>query len=198
MTFDYSASGLPNNEKWQNAAALCHKWLTDNMSIFGPERIASFMKNQPVRAAQNIISNCPDHTEELVTLALLGPAKSDLLQDEVAARFIFGDRTVELLRYMAGMSAVKFDADMPKDAVRLFLVEGLSTMHDQLIGRARIDRHHETRWNILKQFETEFARVKGQNPGLDALFEDGLKKSRAALEALDNGPKKTPPKPPTL
>jgi hypothetical protein len=65
-------------------------------------------------------------------------------------------------------------------------------MNDQLIGRARIDKHHQVRWNILKNLETEFANVKGENPKLDVVFEEALKKSRAALTALDNAPKKGP------
>ncbi|MBI3440860.1 MAG: hypothetical protein HY052_03485 [Proteobacteria bacterium] len=203
MPFDYSTSGLPDNDKWKAAAGTCNEWLNQNMGMFGPERIASFMEHQPIAAAKLIMDKCADWSEESVTLALLGPAKGLLLEPALdqQARDTFGDRAVELMKYMAGMDAVKFDQDMPRDATRLFLVEGLSTMNDQLIGRAKIDKHHQVRWNILKGLETNFATVKGQNSGLDPIFEEALVKSRAALEALDaaakNGPAaKKGPKPP--
>jgi hypothetical protein len=169
------------------------------MTMFGPERIANFMKNQPVAAAKRIIDNCKDYTEESVTLALLGPAKGLLIQDEQTmgtAHNLFGERTVELMKYLAGMSAVKFDPDMPKDATRLFLVEGLSSMNDQLIGRAKIDAHHQVRWNMLENFEKQFATLKGENPGIDELFVEALVKSRDALEALDKAQSNARPKKP--
>lgn len=244
MPFDYSKSGLPDNEKWKAAAAVCNQWLNENMSMFGPERIASFMEHQPIAAAKLILANCGMYSEESITLVLLGPAKGILLsptRDEIEAnireqvgevpedqkeeaeaeilevieshvaayqnrdaqiRQVFGDRAIELMKYVSGLSAVQFDTDMPLDATRLFLVEGLSTMNDQLIGRARIDKHHQVRWDILKGLEQQFAAVKGQNPALDAIFEAALVKSRDALEALDKAPKREHknkgPKPPTL
>lgn len=196
MPFEYSKTGLPQNQKWEKAAAACHEWLNKNMGMFGPERIASFMEHQPVAAAKLIITQCPDYTEESITLALLGPAKGQLLEMETIAASVFGGRAVELMKYMDGRSAVQFDQNMPVDAARLFLVEGLSTMNDQLIGRARIDKHHQVRWNILNGLEANFAVVKGQNPGLDSIFAEALVKSRAALEALDNKAKNALPKSP--
>lgn len=186
MPFNYSKTGLPDNDRWKIAAAACNEWLNKNMSMFGPERIASFMEHQPVAAAKLIMANCPDYSEEAITLALLGPAKGQLLETEVLSRHAFGDRAVELMRYLSGMNAVNFDAGMPQDAVQLFLVEGLSTMNDQLIGRKHIDKHHQVRWNILGDLEKNFAAVKGKNPGLDRIFEDSLVKSRTALQALDD------------
>lgn len=205
MPFDYSKSGLPANPKWEKALNMCYGWLTRNMSMFGPERIESFMLHQPIAAAKLIIANCPDYSEESITLALMGPAKGNVIADENAADIsaqLFGARTVELTKYLAGMSSANFDQDMPRDATRLFLVEGLSTMNDQLIGRAKIDRHHQVRWNILQGLEADFAAVKGQNPGLDKIFEEALVKSRSALEALDAAAGQSPaakkgPKPPT-
>jgi hypothetical protein len=200
MPFEYSKSGLPANDVWEKATSLCNAWLDQNMSMFGPERIESFMMHQPVAAAKLIIGNCPDYSEESVILALLGPAKGELLsngpQMTAALTQIFGEPAVELLKYMSGMTEAS-DLSMPRDANRLFLVEGLSTMNDQLIGRARIDKHHQTRWNILKNLELNFSKVKGQNPGIDKIFAEALVKSRQALEALDNAPKKPGPKPPT-
>ncbi|MCE9507788.1 MAG: hypothetical protein K8R48_05650 [Alphaproteobacteria bacterium] len=198
MPFDYSKSGLPANPKWEKSLNMCYGWLTRNMSMFGPERIESFMLHQPIAAAKLLIANCSDCSEELITLTLMGPSKGNVLADQNAmdvSRNLFGERTVELMKYLSGMSAVKFDNGMPADATRLFLVEGLSTMNDQLIGRAKIDKHHQVRWNILKGLEQSFATVKGQNPGLDKIFGEALVKSRAALEALDN-PAKKGPKPP--
>ncbi len=200
MPFEYATSGLPANDRWQIATEICNQWLNQNMSMFGPERIASFMHNQPVAAAKRIIENCGDYSEESVTLALLGPAKSTLVanpETEKAARNIFGDRAVDLLHAMA--EPAKGDAEMTRDATRIFIVEGVSTMSDQMIGRAKIDRFHETRWNILNDLERNFATVKGENPGLDAIFEDAAKKSHDALSALDKAAKlagKTGFKPP--
>lgn len=187
MPFDYSTSGLPDNDRWRVAAAVCNQWLDDNMSMFGPERIANFMRNQPVAAARRIIENCDEWSEESVTLALLGPAKGALVanpESEKAARHIFGDRAVDLMHAMIEPSKAK-DQDMTRDINRIFIVEGISTMTDQMIGRAKIDRHHETRWNILHDLERTHATIKGQDPALDALFEDAAKKSHDALEALD-------------
>lgn len=188
MPFDYSASGLPENDRWKVATDICNQWLNENMSMFGPERIANFMKNQPVAAAKRIIDNCTDWSEESVTVALLGPAKGALIanpQTEKTARHIFGDRAVDLVRTLLEDPAAATDANMTRDANRLFIVEGVSTMTDQMIGRAKIDRHHETRWQILNSLERQHKTIKGQDPALDAVFEDAAKKSHDALEALD-------------
>lgn len=204
MGFDYSQSGLPENNKWKVAAAICEHWLNENMSMFGPERIASFMTNQPVSAARRIMDNCDEWSEESVTLALLGPAKGLLAanpETEARARFIFGDRTVDLLLTLADPANAK-DAEMTRDANRIYLVEAVSAMNDQMIGRKRIDKHHQTRWNMVNEFEATFATLKGQDPKLDTVFEDAMKLSKQALTALDEAaalaPKKMPPqhKPP--
>src|SRR3989304_1565710 len=105
MPFDYSKSGLPANPKWHNAAGFCKGGLDQNMTMFGPERIESFMLHQPVAAAKLIMDNCPDYSEESITLALLGPAKGLFLENERGVAVmgqIFGARTVALLKYMAG------------------------------------------------------------------------------------------------
>jgi hypothetical protein len=70
-------------------------------------------------------------------------------------------------------------------------------MEDQLIGRARIDAHHQTRWKILAGLEEGFAKVKGETPGIDKVFAEALVQSRDALTKLDQAAaaKKTP-KPP--
>ena len=181
MSFDYSTSGLPDNSQWRAAADICHAWLMQHMSMFGPERIARFMLNQPVTAATLIMENCPDWSEESVTLALLGPAKESVAGD------IFSEKAKALFEAMAGKRVA--DAAQERDMIRLFLVEGLSTMNDQLIGRAQIDKHHQTRWNILHELEDAFSPVKGQNPALDLIFEKALGESRTALQALDKAVK---------
>lgn len=184
MPFDYSATGLPENTRWEIAADRCHAWLTENMAMFGPDRILNFMKNQPVTAALRLRDCCDDWSEELVTVALLGPAKGTLAQDEAGSRGLFGDRAVELAKTLTSETP-PCDARLKRDAGRLFLVEALSGMHDQIIDRKKIDAHHQVRWNMLQNYESGFAALKGENPKLDVIFEDSLKKSRAALEALD-------------
>lgn len=199
MPFEYKNAGLPANEKWELAARMCNRWLDDNMSMFGPERIKDFMHNQPVAAAKRLLNDADHASEESVTLALLGPAKGILLakgEAEVLMRHTFGDRAVDLMRTLADpKNAV--DADMTRDANRIFLVEGISTMEDQMIDRKRIDAHHQTRWKILAGLEANFAKVKGETPGIDKVFEDCMVRSRATLEGLDRAaaaPKT--PKPP--
>lgn len=180
-TFDFSTSGLPDNNRFKVAVGICYEWLNENMSMFGPERIKNFMHNQPIAAAKRVIDNCPDYSEESINLLLLGPAKGTLLanaETEAAARHIFGDRTVDLLQAMVDPSATP-DANMTRDMNRIFICEGISTMNDQMVNRKKIDRHHETRWNILNDLERQFATVKGQDPALDAVFEDAAKKSHA-------------------
>lgn len=200
MPFEYATAGLPENPRWQIATDICNRWLNQNMSMFGPERIANFMHNQPVAAAKRILDNCADASEESVTLALLGPAKGTLVanaETERVSRHIFGDRAVDLLIAMSEPAGA--DAEMIRDMNRIFIVEGISTMNDQMVGRAKIDRFHETRWNILNDLERTFGTVKGQDPALDAIFEDTAKKSRDALTALDraaNAAEKKPFKPP--
>jgi hypothetical protein len=179
MPFDYSISGLPDNPQWQAAADVCHAWLMQHMSMFGPERIARFMLSQPITAAKLITENCPDWSEECVTLALLGPAKEALLE----TGDIFSGEAKALFEVLTEKSIP--NAAQERDQVRLFLVEGLSTMNDQLIGRARIDQHHQTRWNILHVLEKDFALVQGRNPALDRIFAQALEESRTALQALD-------------
>ena len=183
MSFDYATSGLPDKPQWRAAADICHAWLMKNMSMFGPDRIARFMLHQPVTAARLIMENCPDWSEESVTLALLGPAK-DILAEGNAA---FGAKEKPLFEALTGKHMAT--AEQERDLVRLFLVEGLSTMNDQLIGRARIDKHHQVRWNILRDLEKDFTDVKGKNPALDKIFEKALGESRAALQALDDAAK---------
>jgi len=200
MAFEYSTSGLPQNPQWEVATSICNAWLNQNMSMFGPERIANFMHNQPVAAAKRILDNCADASDESVTLALLGPAKSTLVanpETERVSRGIFGDRTVDLLLAMS--APAQADDAMIRDMNRIFIVEGISTMNDQMVGRAKIDRFHETRWNILNDLERTFGTVKGQDPALDTIFEETAKKSRDALTALDraaNAAEKKPFKPP--
>ncbi len=189
MNFDYSTSGLPDSNKWKIATQICHQWLTTHMTMFGPERINNFMHNQPIAAAHLVMENCPDWSEESVTLILMGPAKDSLIanaQTEEVARHIFGDRTVDLLKAMTGEAEP--DAGMIRDMNRIFIVEGLSTMNDQMVGRGRVDQHHETRWEILSTLEQNFSAIKGQNPALDAVFEDVMAQSKAALNALDQAP----------
>lgn len=202
MPFDYKQSGLPANEKWELAARMCNRWLDDNMSMFGTERIKDFMMGQPVAAAKRLLNDADDASEESVTLALLGPAKGILLakgEAEVLLRHTFGDRAVDLMHTLADPKKAK-DADMARDANRLFLVEGISTMEDQMIDRKRIDAHHQTRWKILANLEEGFAKVKGETPGIDKVFEDCLARSRATLEGLDRAAAASkaakPPKPP--
>lgn len=198
MPFDYSKSGLPANETWELATKMCNRWLDDNMRMFGPERIASFMNDQPVAAAKRLLAHCPDVTPESVAVVLLGPAKSALLaagEMEVLMRHTFGDRAVDLVRTLADPASARDDV-MRRDADRVFIVEGLSTMTDQMIGRQRIDAFHQKRWDILRDLEVRFAEIKGQDPALDALFEEAARQSRETLEVLDRAAAKKPPKPP--
>src|SRR4051812_26977794 len=120
MSFDYSSSGLPDNPHWKAAAQICYDWLMKNMSMFKPEQIARFMLNQPVAAAKLIMENCPDWSEESVTLALLGPAKDVVLEND-----IFSDKAKALFEAMTEKRVA--DTAQKRDMTRLFLVEGLST-----------------------------------------------------------------------
>lgn len=199
-TFDYSQTGLPSNPHWMLAVDLCHQWLGAHMTMFGPERHVTFMFNQPVGAAKRVFDNCDQFTPECITVLLLGPAKGTLIETggaERMARHLFGDRVVELVRALHDPKLQKSaDAAMMRDIGRVVLAEGISTMDDQLIGRRRIDRHHQVRWNILRHLEEQGTLIAGTDPRLDDLFADALKQSRAALEALDAAAAKKPPSPP--
>lgn len=200
MPFDYKQSGLPANDTWELATKMCNRWLNTYMTMFSPERIANFMNDQPVTAAKNLLAHCADASPESVIVALLGPAKGALMAEaelDTLMRHTFGDRAVDLVRTLAD-PANATDAAMKRDAERIFMVEGLSTMTDQMIGRQKIDGFHQKRWNILRNLESGFEDVRGKDPALDALFIDALKKSRETLEALDNAASagKKPPKPP--
>ncbi|HCS22967.1 MAG TPA: hypothetical protein PLW48_08515 [Alphaproteobacteria bacterium] len=202
MSFDYKQSGLPANDTWELATKMCNRWLNTYMTMFGPERIANFMNDQPVTAAKNLLAHCADASPESVIVALLGPAKGALMAEaelDTLMRHTFGDRAVDLVRTLAD-PANATDAAMKRDAERIFIVEGLSTMTDQMIGRQKIDGFHQKRWNILRSLESGFEDVRGKDPALDALFIDALKKSRETLEALDNAASagKKPPKPPGM
>lgn len=187
--FDFSTTGLPSNPHWMLAAQLCFEWLGDHMTMFGPERHLAFMENQPVGAARRIFAACDDFSPELITVLLLGPAKSTLVESVAAerlARKLFDGRVVDLIKALND-PALQADADdgMRRDIGRIVLAEGISTMNDQLIGRKRIDAHHHVRWKILAHLEEQGKALKGQDPVLDDQFADALKQSRAALEALD-------------
>ena len=199
MSFDYSQSGLPAHPVYELCTKMCNRWLDENMTQFGPERIANFMHNQPVAAAKRLLDNCADVSEESVIVALLGPAKGALLaggEIEVLMRHTFGDRAVDLVRTLEEPANV-VDVAMTRDAQRIFVVEGLSTMHDQMIGRERIDAFHQKRWDILRNLEAGFSTIKGQDPALEKLFEEAAQKSRETLEGLDRAAAaKSQPKPP--
>ncbi|MDD9900629.1 MAG: hypothetical protein OXT65_06585 [Alphaproteobacteria bacterium] len=199
MAFNYKSTGLPDNRGWEFAAHICHAWVSQSMGrMFGPDRINNFMQNQPVTAAKRIMDHCDDWSESSVTIALLGPAKMTLLEDEkseLMARGLFGDRVVDTLWAMQSSHMAR-DAEMERDMVRVYMVESLSGMHDQIIGRKKIDKMHHIRWNMLEGYEKNFARIKGQNPALDKIFEDSLKQSRTSLEALDKAAAQNKPKPP--
>jgi hypothetical protein len=207
MSFDYATSGLPENNKWKIAAEICNQWLHQNMGMFGPERIANFMHNQPVAAAKRVMDNCDGWSEESMTLLLLGPAKGVLIasaEKEQVSRQIFGDRAVELLKsLMDTTNAV--DPAMTRDVNRINIAEAISAMNDQMIGRHLFKNkgsrfvHHDTRKNMLKGFEETHAAVKGQDPKLDAIFEDAVKQSKMALDTIDQelaANKQQAPKPP--
>lgn len=205
--FSYNDHDLPENKQYRLALDICHKWLTAHMGrMFNQKQIGNFMKDQPITAAKNLMNKTEEASEASIIAAMLGPAKFDFIdhpenprgsESEAFAIQNFGADTVNLLRYMAGLSYLESPM-LERDKTRLFMVEGLSTMHDQLIGRKRIDPHHQVRWNILNDLESGFKAVKGQNPQLDPLFEEALKQSRQALEALDKAAevKKNNAKPP--
>lgn len=202
MSFDYSTTGLPDKKEWKLAASICLAWLNQNMSQFGDDGIDRFMHHQPVTAAKRIMDNCDKWSDESITAALLGPAKGIIVADasvEAMARRDFGDRAVDLVKAIGGMAESKDDA-MIRDINRIYMVESLSGMGDQLVGRGRIDKHHQVRWNMLREFESNFEQLKGESPKLDVIFEDSLKKSRAALENLDRdaAAKKNKPNPPSM
>lgn len=192
MAFDYTTTDLPLKAEFQKAAAKCKEWLDTHMSVFGPDRIRNFMHDQPVHAAQLILEKTDTPSDASVIVALLGPAKFDLVSKdgqnlsvvlEKKSRAEWGDEVVNLVKHLAG---VKLNTpEIIRDAERIFLVEGLSTMHDQLIDRKRIDPHHNVRWDILKNFEAKFPAIKGKNPKIDGLFEKAMKDSRTALETLE-------------
>ena len=187
MTLDDVMATLPDCPAWRSAAAACHQWLTENMGFFGPERILRFMQHQPVRAARDILEKCDNPTDESVTVVLLGPAKGDVLenqQTEEAGAGFYGARAVALIRALRDGYA-KAPSHLQLDVARIYMVEALSDMYDQIIGRAKIDAHHDVRWNMLREFEDEFGVLKGLNPGLDTIFADALAQSRQSLEALD-------------
>lgn len=208
--FNFESAGLPatllSDPAYRAAAEQCHEWLLANMSVFGPERIANFMHNQPINAARLLLEHTEAPSRESVIVALLGPAKFDLLvapggqtvdlATEAASRIRYGNRTVDLLLHLAGDAKAPKDDLLTRDAERLFMVEGLSTMNDQLIGRKRIDPHHAVRWKILTDLEQGFDRLRGKNPGLDPIFTQALTESRAALETLDAAAKSKPPRGP--
>lgn len=201
--YDYSQTGLPSSPHWMLAADLCYQWLGAHMRMFGPERHLAFMTNQPVAAAKRVFDNCDQFTPECITVLLLGPAKGDLIETagaERMARHLFGDRVVDLVHALSDPELQKSaDAAMLRDVGRIVLAEGISTMNDQLIGRQRIDRHHQVRWDILRHLEAQAGRIAGADPKLDALFADALVQSRQALEALDAAASaKKPPTPPTV
>lgn len=200
MSFDYSTTGLPSNPHWMLAAQMCHQWLGRHMTMFGPERHLAFMQNQPVAAARRVFDNCDDFSSDCITVLLLGPAKDSLIESaasEFMARQLFGDGVVEIVKAMFDMeSQAKAAPHVQRDCGRIVLAEGISTMNDQLIGRARIDRHHAVRWNILLHLEEQADILKGRDPKLDALFADALLQSRQALEALDAAAGQKPPRGP--
>jgi hypothetical protein len=193
--FVYEDHGLPDRKDYREALKICHEWLTQHMGkMFSQKQIGNFMKDQPITAAKHLMERTDQPSGASILAALLGPAKFDMIphrdnpkgaENEAKARGIFGEDTLNLLKAMAKQPAALINSQVERDITRLFLVEGLSTMHDQLIGRKRIDPHHQVRWDILNDLEKKFETFKGQNPELDPLFEDALTQSRAALEALD-------------
>lgn len=210
MKFDYSTTGLPANKNWETATNMCREWFDTSemgqrmLAQFKEAGVIRFMHAQPIAAAKRLLEFCPDAGEEAVTLLLAGPAKGNLAANDVLTRAAFGDRTVDLLNALAGR-APAVDAQMQRDINRMSLLEAISAMNDQIIDRhlfkgekSRFE-HHPVRKNMLRDFEALHAQTKGENPKLDAVFEDALAQSRVAMDAIDKelAAKKTP-KPPGM
>lgn len=200
MSFDYNQTGLPANPQWMLACKLCHGWLGAHMTMFSAERHLAFMVNQPVAAARRVFDNCDPFTADSITVLLLGPAKGTLVETagaERMARHLFSDRVVDMVKCIDNPELLaEADEEMQRDVGRIILSEGISTMNDQLIGRSRIDAHHQVRWNILSHLEEQARILAGRDPQLDVLFADALVQSRAALEALDRASNQTAAKTP--
>lgn len=190
--FDYTATGLPQNPQWMAAVKACHSWLQHHMSMFGDKGIANFMHNQPVAAAKRLLDTCHDISDDAITAVLLGPARSDILAHPHIGESVFGRRAMDL--FHALNTGETRTPSILADMNRVNLAEGISGMNDQIIGRARIDRHHAVRWNMLRSYESLHADTKGQNPALDTAFADCLIRARASLEALDAAAKTQKPK----
>ena len=205
--FDYSQTGLPSNPHWMLATDLCHQWLGEHMTMFGPKRHIDFMFNQPAGAAKRVFDNCDQFTPECITVLLLGPAKGTLIETtgaERMARHLFGDRVVDLIQALHDPAAqAKADPVMLRDIGRIVLAEGISTMNDQLIGRDAIelksraafagnpdrmrmlDHQHQVRWSLLTHLEEQAALLRGVDPKLDDLVRDAARHGRSALETID-------------
>lgn len=201
MSFDYNQTALPSNPQWMLACDLCKEWLDAHMTMFNAERRESFMFNQPIAAAKRVFDGCDAFSAESVTVLLLGPAKETLIETpgaERMARRLFGQRVVDMIKTLYDPALLAdADADMQRDVGRIVMAEGISTMNDQLIGRARIDPHHQVRWNILLHLENQGRILTGRDPQLDDAFNDALIQSRLALEALDRAAGKPSPTAPT-
>jgi hypothetical protein len=193
MSFDFNKTGLAQKAEWVISVKACHAWLTEHMSMFGQKGIENFMLGQPVKAAQTLLAACDDISDAAITAVLLGPARSDILRDYAVTKNFFAPESLLLIK--AREEGDFSNAGLNRDLVRVMLAEGVSSMNDQLIGRAKIDRHHPVRWRMLDDFERFYADVAGQNPKLDVVFADCLAKSRAALEALGPRPVDAQPNP---
>lgn len=195
--YDFSKTGLPQDPRFQVAAEMCFDWLNKYMPMFKGEGVQNFMRDQPVAAAKLLIANVPNVSDELIIMTLLGPARQTLLSSQQGfqlAMHLFGKRGLDMLVATVHETHIQ-DKEMAADLNRLFLVEGLSSMNDQIIDRKRKDAHHGVRWDILKGLEDRFTQIKGENPKLDVIFEEALKRSRQSLELLDRQPA-NPKKPP--
>lgn len=196
MPFDYDTSGLPDNPRWRVATSICEEWLKQNMlDKYGDHGIVNFMHNQPVGAAKRIMEHCPDATEETVTLLLLGiPARALAVSNpetEAVTKNLFGEAAIHLIHVLNDRSVAQGDAALLRAADRIELAEAVSALNDQMIRRHEYKteeqrlRHHDVRMMMMENFETLYKRVKGQDPGLDLIFEESFAKAKVAMDAIN-------------
>ena len=188
MAFDYSQTGLPENQKWQMAAAICHNWVDHNMGRnFDKESLNSFILSQPVKAAKMIVDNYEDYSEESVTVALLGPAKVNLLSKQSMWVNSLGPRAVALGKHALEESVDDIDDAIRRDADRLFIAEGIVTLLDQIIEGDVPAEKHEACCNIVLSFEAELNSMEDDGSKLYKEFVDIIVQAKDVLNIGEKG-----------
>ncbi len=183
----FEDSGLPPKPAFQQAFAI-------GLSVYGQmmqgdmDKANAAYKATVLNVVDTLKNNCPDASDALMTVALLGPLGTQVVtQRENDFRQVFGndvvDLAVEVLNDKGATPEAMQQSSLDKN--RLFMASMVAHMDTLIIPGMKqnmLDKNSVSAFtNVVKNV---YQGAKGSTPALDTLFEDRLKQ----VEDLLNKP----------